>query len=207
MIRGLNKSQNIILNSRQRILKIASDLFSEFGFLGASMEDIAKRLNITKAALYYHFGSKKELYLEVLRESFQDLMETINKGVSKAESPKEIVFGLIRSYLVYGAKEKNLMKSLILKTPNIDPEIVDYIAKLRKKTNHQFETFLRKFLKKKNLVQKVDLKFITSFLLGAMDRLVLEASLSDRKLNIKKKSSQILEIIDPILKVESKRIN
>jgi AcrR family transcriptional regulator len=207
MTGGLNKSQDIILTSRQRILKIASDLFSEFGFLGASMEDIAKHLNITKAALYYHFGSKKELYLEVLRESFQDLTETINKGVSKAESPKEIVSWLIKSYLAFGIEEKNLIKSLILKTPNIDPEIVDYITRLREKTNRQFEIFLRKFLKRKNLIQKVDLKFITSFLLGTMDRLILEASLFDKKLNIKKKSSQILEIIDPMLKVESKQIN
>jgi len=57
-------------SSKQKILKGASDLFSEFGFLGVSMEDIAKKLGITKAALYYHFKSKKELYLKVLEGSF-----------------------------------------------------------------------------------------------------------------------------------------
>ncbi len=65
--------------SKQRILKIASELFSEFGFLGVSMGDIAKKLNITKAALYYHFNSKKDLYFEVLEKAFQGLIKTINK--------------------------------------------------------------------------------------------------------------------------------
>ena len=204
MTKCLNKSQGIILSSKQRILKTASDLFSEFGFLGVSMEDIAKHLNVTKAALYYHFRSKKELYIQVLEESFQDLTETINEGVSKAKSSNEIISRLIKSYLAFGLEEKNLIKSLILKTPNIDPEIVDYVTRLREKTNRQFQIFLKRFLKRKNLIEKVDLKFITTFLLGTMDRLILEAGLFNKKLNIKKKSSQILEIINPILKVESK---
>lgn len=204
MTKCLNKSQGIILSSKQRILKTASDLFSEFGFLGVSMEDIAKHLNVTKAALYYHFRSKKELYIQVLEESFQDLTETINEGVSKAKSSNEIISRLIKSYLAFGLEEKNLIKSLILKTPNIDPEIVDYVTRLREKTNRQFQIFLKRFLKRKNLIEKVDLRFITTFLLGTMDRLILEAGLFNKKLNIKKKSSQILEIINPMLKVESK---
>ena len=204
MTKCLNKSQGIILSSKQRILKTASDLFSEFGFLGVSMEDIAKHLNVTKAALYYHFRSKKELYIQVLEESFQDLTETINEGVSKAKSSNEIISRLIKSYLAFGLEEKNLIKSLILKTPNIDPEIVDYVTRLREKTNRQFQIFLKRFLKRKNLIEKVDLRFITTFILGTMDRLILEAGLFNKKLNIKKKSSQILEIINPMLKVESK---
>jgi len=51
MVKTLNKSQNIISDSKERVLSAASELFSEFGFLGVSMEDIAKRLNITKASV------------------------------------------------------------------------------------------------------------------------------------------------------------
>jgi len=199
MTRNLNKSQDIILSSRQRILKTASELFSEFGFLGVSMEDIAKRLNITKAALYYHFRSKKELYLQVLEGSFQDLVKTINREVPKAKSSNEILSRLIKSYLIFGVKEKNLIKSLILRTPNIDPEIVSHITGLRKKIDCRFQSLLKEILKRKKPAKKLNLKFITSFLLGTMDRLILEASLFNKKLNIKKKSSQILEIISPIL--------
>ncbi|MCK5459726.1 helix-turn-helix transcriptional regulator, partial [Candidatus Parcubacteria bacterium] len=42
-------------NAKKNIIKAARGLFSEYSYLGVSMSDIAKKLNITKAALYYHF--------------------------------------------------------------------------------------------------------------------------------------------------------
>ena len=41
----------------QRVLDAALDLFSEHGFAGTSLQDIADRLVLTKAAVYYHFAS------------------------------------------------------------------------------------------------------------------------------------------------------
>jgi len=201
MTKILNKSQNIISDSKQRILKTASSLFSEFGFLGVSMEDIAKKLYISKAALYYHFKSKKELYLQVLDKSFQDLFKTINKKVAEAKSSNEIISQLIKSYLNFGLKEKNLIKSLILKTPDIDPEITTYVIKLRERINYQIQNVLKGVFNK-NLIQKIDLKFVISSLLGIMDRLILETALSNKKLNVKRKTSQILQVVNHILKVE-----
>jgi len=200
MVKTLNKSQNIISDSKERVLSAASELFSEFGFLGVSMEDIAKRLNITKAALYYHFRSKKELYLQVLDRSFHMLIKTINKEVAKAKSSNEIITRLIQGYLSFGSKEKNLIRSLLLKTPDMDSEIINHIAILRKKINRQFQNFFKTAFKK-NFTAKIDLKFISSSLLGIMDRLISETVLSNKKLNIKRKTFQILQIIDPVLKV------
>jgi AcrR family transcriptional regulator len=53
--------------TRQRILAIALELFSEHGYAGTSIADIAGRLGTSKAALYYHFSSKSEL-IEALLE-------------------------------------------------------------------------------------------------------------------------------------------
>ena len=194
----LNKSQNTIFSSKQYILKTASKLFSEFGFLGVSMEDIAKRLNVTKASLYYHFRSKKEIYLKVLGSSYQDLMKIINRGMVQVKSPKQKLAQLVQNYLRFGLKEKNLIKSLALKFPNIDPEITNYIIKLREDINHQFQGFLKEIFKNKKAVRKVSPKFIVSLLLGLMDELILEAALFNKKIDIKKRTSQILEIINSI---------
>jgi AcrR family transcriptional regulator len=199
-----DKSQNNILNSRQRILNTASGLFSEFGFSGVSMETIAKKLDITKPAIYYHFKNKKELYLEVLEKSFQGLIKAMNKQVSKAKSPEEIISQLVRGYLNFSLKETNLIKCLILKIPKENSEITNYIIKLREKINKQLQTFLRGVFKKYpnfHLTKKINLKFITSLLLGIMDRLILESTLAKKKINIKKNVSEILKIIKPILKL------
>ncbi len=50
-------------STRERILDVALDLFTEKGFDGTSLREIAERLGVTKAALYYHFASKDDILM------------------------------------------------------------------------------------------------------------------------------------------------
>jgi AcrR family transcriptional regulator len=50
-------------DTRQRILDVALDLFTEQGYDGTSLREIAERLGVTKAALYYHFESKEDILM------------------------------------------------------------------------------------------------------------------------------------------------
>src|ERR1700684_1788361 len=66
--------------TRERILDIALELFTEQGYDKTSLRDIAERLGTTKAALYYHFERKEDILLELHlrlhalgREAFEQL--------------------------------------------------------------------------------------------------------------------------------------
>ena len=48
-------------DTKERIMGTALELFAEKGYLGTSMNDIAKQLGFTKAALYKHYTSKQEI--------------------------------------------------------------------------------------------------------------------------------------------------
>jgi AcrR family transcriptional regulator len=50
-------------DTRDRILDVALELFTDQGFDGTSLREIAERLDVTKAALYYHFESKDDILL------------------------------------------------------------------------------------------------------------------------------------------------
>lgn len=50
-------------DTRERILDVALELFTEQGYDGTSLREIAERLGVTKAALYYHFESKEDILL------------------------------------------------------------------------------------------------------------------------------------------------
>jgi len=50
-------------STREKILDVALDLFTDQGFDGTSMREIAERLGITKPSIYYHFTSKEEILL------------------------------------------------------------------------------------------------------------------------------------------------
>lgn len=51
--------------TRERILDLALELFTEQGYEATSLRDIAERLGTTKAALYYHFARKEDILLEL----------------------------------------------------------------------------------------------------------------------------------------------
>ncbi len=51
------------VNTRERILDVALDLFIQQGFDGTSLREIAEQLGVTKAALYYHFESKDDILM------------------------------------------------------------------------------------------------------------------------------------------------
>ncbi len=59
-----------LARTRERILKAALTEFATDGFAGARCENIARRARVNKRMLFYCFGSKEELYREILRQKF-----------------------------------------------------------------------------------------------------------------------------------------
>ena len=53
-------------DTQERILETTLELFSQHGYDGTSMSDIAKALGLTKAALYKHFRSKEEIRISLM---------------------------------------------------------------------------------------------------------------------------------------------
>src|ERR1017187_640382 len=63
-------------DTRARIQQIAVELFTEHGYEGTSLREIAERLGVTKAALYYHFKSKEDI-IQSLVEDYQGQMDAL----------------------------------------------------------------------------------------------------------------------------------
>ncbi|MFB9570354.1 TetR/AcrR family transcriptional regulator [Saccharopolyspora hordei] len=57
--------------TRKALVDSAVELFTEHGYAGTSLEEIAKRARVTKGALYHHFGGKQALF-----EAAFDAVET-----------------------------------------------------------------------------------------------------------------------------------
>ncbi len=58
---------------RHQIVDVAMRLFAENGYQGARMEDLAKRLGISKASIFQYFDSKEALFLEVHKKAVRML--------------------------------------------------------------------------------------------------------------------------------------
>ncbi len=72
-------------DTRQRIRDVALELFAEQGYDKTSLREIAERLGVTKAALYYHFQSKEDIVREFTRAYQAELAELVAWG---SEQPR-----------------------------------------------------------------------------------------------------------------------
>ena len=69
------RQQNRILRER-RILDAALEVFSQKGFVGASMDDIAAGAGLTKPTLYQYFPSKDELFTAMMTQERDHMLES-----------------------------------------------------------------------------------------------------------------------------------
>jgi len=75
--------------TKDRLLAAAAALFAERGFHGTKIRDIAARARVNVAAGNYHYGSKKALYLAVLRAQFAAIRASLAaRGATR--SPSEL---------------------------------------------------------------------------------------------------------------------
>lgn len=66
--------------TRERIQSVALELFAEHGYDKTSLREIAERLEVTKAALYYHFNTKEDIVVSL----FEDFVTGIDKLIEWA---------------------------------------------------------------------------------------------------------------------------
>ncbi|MGW1892025.1 TetR/AcrR family transcriptional regulator [Streptomyces sp. NPDC002004] len=67
-------------NTRQRIQDVALELFSEQGYEKTSLREIAEHLEVTKAALYYHFKTKEDILISLFEDLTRPMDELIEWG-------------------------------------------------------------------------------------------------------------------------------
>ena len=71
-------------NTKEKILEEALKLFAQSGYMGTSMNDIASKLGVTKAALYKHYKSKQE----ILDSIIEKMNELDRERVKQYEMPE-----------------------------------------------------------------------------------------------------------------------
>jgi len=85
--------------TRTRILEAAKKAFSEKGFDGVSVDEIAKRAGVRKALIYYYFPSKEILFEEVWKNALNEL--------------EKYLFGEVKNENVYIRKIKRFLRAYV----------------------------------------------------------------------------------------------
>lgn len=82
--------------SRQKILKSATDEFALFGFARARVDRIAENAGLNKSLIYHYFGSKEQLYSNVLRAAYVKIRNGEKELQLPTSDPEASIRALIR---------------------------------------------------------------------------------------------------------------
>lgn len=103
--------------SRQEILAAAEQQFGEKGFYGARIDAIAQQSGLNKNMLYIYYGSKEELYRQVLLNMYSRMEEVERRLLKSSLEGTELIAELIGAY--YDFLEQNPSFVNILMSENL----------------------------------------------------------------------------------------
>ena len=74
---------------KEKIIEMATKVFSRFGMKKSTMDEIAQKIRMGKSSIYHYFKSKEDIFLEVVRKEAQKFRTYLEDELKQADTPEE----------------------------------------------------------------------------------------------------------------------
>jgi AcrR family transcriptional regulator len=115
---------------RRQLLDVALRVFAAQGFDGTSMSELAETAGVTKPVVYQHFGSKRDLYLELLDDVGRHLQDSVTKAIAGASGPRAQVQAGFRAYFRFVAENRDAFRLLFMGSTRHDREFAGAVERV-----------------------------------------------------------------------------
>ncbi|MBI2891829.1 MAG: TetR/AcrR family transcriptional regulator [Nitrospirae bacterium] len=156
--------------SRERILGAAAEVFADVGLEGSRIDVIARKADVNKAMIYYHFGSKEGLYLAVLESLVTRIATETESALSKITEPISVALEIFdRNFELYKTSEQ-IMRIILRESANGG----EYFEEIRRRHPEIFKFQIKRMIDilqqamDSGLLNKVDAEKVVACALGLM---------------------------------------
>ncbi|HUU37855.1 MAG TPA: TetR/AcrR family transcriptional regulator [Candidatus Desulfaltia sp.] len=140
---------------RRAIIEAAERVIVRKGCNAATMDDVAREAQLSKATLYHYFRSKGELILEILGHFFEEIDEEVQKISLLPLGAAEKLKKGIRFYLQFHQEKENISRLLITDRSFIEKMKV-FVTEGKKITSDMDRRFITKMkAKRKEILDRV----------------------------------------------------
>ncbi len=115
---------------RAQLLDAATDVFTAKGYYAAAMDDIADAAGVSKPVLYQHFGSKLELYLDLVDASCQRLTDLLENALTSTSDNAERVRATTRAFYDFVAESSGEFRFVFESELTAEPAVQKRIWRL-----------------------------------------------------------------------------
>lgn len=117
--------------TRQRILDAAETVFSEKGYHGAIVDDIAEVAQTSKGGFYFHFPNKQTIFLALIDSLTPRLATAVDHAISDESDPIAKIDAALRTVLDMFARHRRLSKILLVESIGLGHEFDERIMYVR----------------------------------------------------------------------------
>jgi AcrR family transcriptional regulator len=107
--------------TRERLLDAAEQVFADKGFHEAAVDEVVRRSNTSKGAVYFHFPSKEELFNAVMESLGQRLIRRVEQALAPVKDPVARLDVALVTTLDTFCRHKGLAKLLLLRGYGMGP--------------------------------------------------------------------------------------
>jgi TetR/AcrR family transcriptional regulator len=120
------------ITSREKILNSAKTVFIERGKDGARVDNIAQIAGVNKAMIYYYFSSKDQLYYQVLKNTFQQIMTQIWGALELVGPPAKRFTVMVEAYHEFLQENKDIPKMILRELADNAPVLKQVVGEVIK---------------------------------------------------------------------------
>lgn len=170
--------------TKRAIFEAAIRIFSESGYNGATMDDIANAANVAKGTLYYHFKSKEEIFNFIISEGI-NLMEEELRQVGKIQGDSLFKLReLCKVQLSFLHRNKEFFKVLMSQLWGQELRQLELRNKLGIYLN-SIEVYIKEAMEQ-GLIRKGDSSFIAYTFFGSLISAAVYEVLNIEKVDLEK---------------------
>jgi AcrR family transcriptional regulator len=157
---------------RQCILDQAQQLFFAHGYHGVSIRDIVQACGLSNAALYYHFGNKQNLFVEVIRQFVAMVVQQVQEAGAGDDSCRGRLASMAETFMQFSWESRSALQMLLRDLTECDGEEIQHlIPEVTGKIPALFETVLEEGIAAGE-VRAVDVQHVSVLLMGMINSLV-----------------------------------
>ena len=155
------------VTKREAVLKTAAELFLEKSYGRTSLNDVARRLSVTKPALYHYFHNKEDILLgcygwgtRLIEESLSEIADHDGTGLEKVEA-------FIHSYA--HVMTANFGRCVMrLDEGDLSPDARAKVRSYKKKIDRRLRSFIQEGIKDRSIAS-CDAKIVAFAIAGALN--------------------------------------
>jgi AcrR family transcriptional regulator len=115
---------------RNQLLGAAQEVFVAQGYHAAAMDDIAERAGVSKPVLYQHFPGKLDLYLALLDQHCEALVQSVRAALASTSDNKYRVAATMDAYFAYVEDEGGAFRLVFESDLTNEPAVRDRVDKV-----------------------------------------------------------------------------